>query len=249
MLMSLEERLKVFSELGLDNCLLLDFTSELMNMTPETFLKALVGLNLRMLIVGHDFRFGKDASGDTRYLLDFLNRRGLRGEVIPPVKVKGEIVCSSRIRELLLSGYLEEANHMLGRAFSVSGLVAPGAHRGRKMGFPTANLQVAPNRLLPKYGVYLAHSIIDSQEYYGLSNVGIKPTFSGESPLIEAHFFDADLDLYQREISVSFLRFLRAERKFSSPTELLAQMKLDEERGRKYLAELKNRAKTDRLFG
>lgn len=236
MLMSLEERLQAFSSLGMDGCLLLDFTPELAKMDPERFLSNFLNLGVKAFIVGHDFKFGKGAVGNTEYLLDFARRYGLIGEVIPPVRVNGEIVCSTRIRRLLKEGLLQQANAMLNRAFRLTGTVVHGDHRGRTLGYPTANLSLSPNRLLPKYGVYLVRCWIRNQEDYGLASVGVKPTFSATGPVVEVYLFDTCRDLYGETLSVDFLEFIREERKFSSAEELVAQMKRDEERGRRLIA-------------
>lgn len=236
LLMSAEEKLEFFSTMGIAGCLLLEFTPELAGLDPEEFLLRLTDLGAKTIIVGHDFTFGKGAVGNTDYLLDFAGRHGIDAEVVPPVTVDGVVVSSSHIRSLLQTGQVTKARQMLNRPFAVSAPVIHGERRGRTLGFPTANLRLPAERLLPKYGVYFVRCHIRGQEYYGLANVGVKPTFAPAQSLIEVYLFDTTEDLYGAKMTVEFLEFLRAERRFSSPAELVKQMKRDEEEGRRLLA-------------
>lgn len=236
LLMSAEERLEFFAKMGFTGCLLLQFTPELASMTPEDFLLHLLDVGAQYIIVGHDFTFGKGAAGNADYLLDFAGRHGINAEVIPPVLVDGVVVSSSRIRSLLRAGEVGKARQMLNRSFTVTGPVIRGDQRGRTLGFPTANLCLPAERLLPKYGVYLVRCYIRGKEYYGLANVGVKPTFSSAQSLIEVFLLDTADDFYGAEMTVEFLEFLRTERKFPSAAELVEQMKKDEAEGRRLLA-------------
>lgn len=236
LLMSADERLEFFAKMSLAGCLLLQFTPELASMAPEDFLLQLVDLGAKTVIVGHDFTFGKEAAGNIDFLLDFAGRHGVDAEVIPPITVDGVVVSSSRIRSLLQAGKVGKAKQMLNRPFTVTGPVIHGDHRGRTLGFPTANLCLPAERLLPKYGVYLVRCYIRGKEYYGLANVGVKPTFSSNQSLIEVYLLDTADNFYGAEMTVEFLEFLRIERKFSSAAELVEQMKKDEEEGRRLLA-------------
>ena len=182
LLTTVEERSAVFSGLGLDGCLVLDFNQELASMTPEEFLSLVKDWGARGFIVGYDFRFGAGAAGGTGEVLEFCRRHGLLGQVIPPVKVGREIVSSSRIRELLQAGDLAKANLMLDRAYMITGRVTHGARRGRLLGFPTANLELPANRLLPGSGVYLVRVFFDGRIHFGLANIGVRPTFSRTRP-------------------------------------------------------------------
>lgn len=236
MLMSLEKRCKFFEKMGIDGCLALEFTPELAQLPADKFLEQLVALGTKAFIVGHDFTFGAGGVGDTRFLLDYTKKNGIYGEVIPPVKYHGEIVCSSRIRDLLTAGKLAEANSMLNHPFRLSGQVQPGDRRGKVLGYPTANLSFPTHRLLPKFGVYLVRIILEGKEYYGLANVGCKPTFNHNGSLVEVHIFNFSAEIYGRILAVEFLKFLRAEQKFTLPSELQAQMVKDKKRGEELLA-------------
>ena len=253
LLTTVEERSAVFSDLGLDGCLVLDFNRELASMAPEEFLTMVKDWGAQGFIVGYDFRFGAGAAGGTGEILEVCRRHGLLGEVIPPVKMGKEIVSSSRIRELLLAGELAKANLMLDRPYMVTGRVAHGAHRGRRLGFPTANLEVPANRLLPGYGVYLVRVFFDDQAHFGLANIGVRPTFSGNRPetegrtetesqlktenppTTEIYLLDVAADLYGKTMVVEFLAFIRKEQKFPSAAALVAQMKKDEAAARRLL--------------
>lgn len=241
LLTTVEERCAIFGDLGLDGCLVLAFDRELAAMAPEEFLSMVKGWGAQGFIVGYDFRFGAGAAGGTGEILEFCRSHGLVGEVVPPVKVGEEIVSSSRIRQLLLAGELAKANRMLGRPYTVTGRVTHGAHRGRLLGFPTANLELPANRLLPGYGVYLVRVCFDDQAYFGLANIGVRPTFANSEPgkenrpSTEIYLLDVAADLYEKTMVVEFLAFLRRERKFPSAATLIAQMKKDEETARRLL--------------
>ncbi|HBG17046.1 MAG TPA: riboflavin biosynthesis protein RibF [Firmicutes bacterium] len=236
MLLSLDERCNYFESAGMDGCLLLEFTPELAQLPAESFLEKLVSLGTKALVVGHDFTFGAGGAGNTDFVLNYAYKNALYGEVIPPVKYHGKTVCSSRIRSLLTAGKLSEANGMLNRPFRLAGKVEPGNHRGKVLGFPTANLAFPSNRLLPKFGVYFVRVFLEDNEYYGLANVGLKPTFNHNTPLVEVHLFDFSQEIYGCILVVDFLKFLREERKFVSPNELVAQMVKDKKIGKQYLS-------------
>ncbi|NLM36497.1 MAG: riboflavin biosynthesis protein RibF [Firmicutes bacterium] len=237
LLLSVEERCAHFAALGIDGTLLLDFTPELAAMEPVPFLDCLLALGLRALVVGHDFRFGAGGSGDPGLLLTYLQKQACSGEVLPPVMVGGKIVSSSQIRTYLQQGQLEAANEMLGRPFSLSGMVGRGRGLGKVLGFPTANLSYPAGRLLPKYGAYFVRVIMNGEVYYGLANVGCKPTFDHCNPLVEVYIDQFSRQIYGEFLTVEFLHFLREERKFTSPEALKAQLLRDKKKG----AELRQR--------
>lgn len=237
LLMSLEERCHLFTESGLDGCLLLEFTPKLAQLTAEQFLEQLIALGLKALVVGHDFTFGAGGAGDTHFVLNYMRKQGLYGEVVPPVKCQGKIVSSSQIRAFLKDGQLAAANGMLNRPFRLGGTVRHGQGRGKHLGFPTANLTFPPHRLLPKYGAYLVRVIFNGEVYHGLANVGCKPTFNGTAPVVEVFIYDFSRLIYGEYLEVEFLEFLRDEYKFASPEELKAQLERDLKQGEKIWAE------------
>ncbi|HHZ19287.1 MAG TPA: bifunctional riboflavin kinase/FAD synthetase [Firmicutes bacterium] len=240
MLMNIEERIRIMAELGLDELLLLEFTRELSRMPAEEFCGRLLRLGVIGFVVGHDFRCGADRQGNTDFLRDFAARHGITAEIVPAVRLKGEVVSSTKIRNLLAEGKTEEANLYLGRPFSLEGRIGRGAGRGRHLGFPTANLEPELHRLVPRYGVYLVRATVEKEgTFYGLANVGVKPTFTEQPPLIETFLLDFSGDIYGRHMKVEFLAFLRPEERFASVDELIAQMKRDEEQGREIIAKIK----------
>jgi len=194
-------------------------------------LDQLISLGMKALVVGHDFTFGAGGAGDTNLVLTYMRQHGLYGEVIPPVRYRGKIVCSSQIRALLSVGKLTEANGMLNRPFSLAGYVRNGQGQGRKLGFPTANLTIPPDRLLPKFGVYVVRVILNGEDYYGLANVGCKPTFNYGRPVVEVHIAQFSGEIYGEYMQVEFLKFLREEKKFPSPEALQAQLQKDQRQG------------------
>lgn len=240
MLTTLDERGEILAALGLNGCLVLDFTPDLARLTPEEFLLAVKEWGARGIIVGYDFRFGAGAAGGTGDILAFCRRHGLLGRVIPPVEVAGETVSSSRIRCLLQAGRVKEAAAMLDRPYRITGKVVHGSQRGRRLGFPTANLDIPDGRLMPGYGVYLVQVFLGERRFFGLANIGIRPTFSGHSPTMEIYLLDTCEDLYDKILHVDFLSFIRKEQKFSSAAELVAQMEKDKETARR----LRNLAST-----
>ncbi|NLC53743.1 MAG: bifunctional riboflavin kinase/FAD synthetase [Firmicutes bacterium] len=231
LIMSMEERCAIFAEMGIDGVLLLDFTPELAALAPTCFLDRLLALGVRALVVGHDFTFGAGGAGDTNLVLSYMRKQGLHGEVVPPVKVQGRIVSSTRIRTFLQTGQLDAANAMLNRPFCLSGIVRRGQGLGKVLGFPTANLDYPSDRILPKFGAYFVRVILDKEVYYGLANVGCKPTFNHCVPLVEVFIDRFSREIYGESLTVEFLSFLREERKFASLEALKAQLLRDQKQG------------------
>jgi riboflavin kinase/FMN adenylyltransferase len=230
-------RRELMANLGLDALLEIKFDERFAALTPEDFFQIWLaeGLQAHAIVVGHDFRFGAGARGDFQLLqkLNLNNRMFI--EQMPAVAENGEIISSSRIRRLLAAGNIEIANKMLGYPFEIEGIVVKGEQRGRTLGFPTANVHLGPEFLLPAYGVYLVDFTVDGVLYNGIANVGVKPTFGVYRPLIETHLLDTDIDLYQKNARIRFLRFIRPEIRFSDSEALKKQMNEDVQAGRRYL--------------
>lgn len=233
-------RRKLLTEQGLDALLEVEFSESLAGLDPEIFLNTwlIEGLNSRGIVIGHDFRFGSGGRGDYRFLEQAAAERGILLEKIAPVIENGEIVSSSKIRQHLAEGRLEQANRMLGYNFLIEGEVIKGEQLGRKLGYPTANVRLEPKYLLPCYGVYLVRTFVDNQFYFGVANVGIKPTFGKYSPLVEIYLFEVEPDLYHKNIRVEFLRFIRPENRFAGPEALRGQIARDVEIAQGFLKEL-----------
>jgi riboflavin kinase/FMN adenylyltransferase len=219
-------------------CLLVPFTMEFARTEPEAFLEQLhrSAKKLQTICVGHAFRFGHNRGGDVQTILEFGKQRGVRVDVIPPVMVNGEIISSTVMRKAVLAGDLAKAERMLGRRFSVLGTVEAGDQVGRKLGYPTANLN-SHDEVLPPNGVYAVLARYSGAKLNGVVNIGVRPTIAtaeGERRL-ELHIFDFAEDLYGKTIEVFFVQKLRDEQKFDSPDALKAQISRDEVEARRIL--------------
>lgn len=227
-------RRAIFSELGIDGMLEIEFNRDVAALEPEEFFQSWVadGLRARGLVVGYDFHFGNKARGDFDLLKRLCEAGEIRIERVPALVIDGEVASSSRIRKLLAAGNLEAANRVLGGYYRLTGRVIHGEQRGRTLGFPTANLPLAPEFMVLRFGVYLVRMRVDGKEagageYYGLASIGVKPTFGDYDPLLEVYLIDAELDLYSREVTVEFLHFIRDEIRFPDAKALVSQMRQD----------------------
>jgi riboflavin kinase/FMN adenylyltransferase len=194
------------------------------------------------LVIGYDHGFGKGRSGDVETLTEIGQELGLIVDVVSPIRSGETPVSSSRIRKSLLDGNVEEARIGLGRPYCVRGLVIRGDGRGRKLGFPTANLFVPVNgKLIPPPGVYAVRGCLKRAEYDGAIHIGPRPTFTGSRPTIELHLLDFDQDIYGEEVRVEFIRHLREVRPFDSAAALVEQLKFDVEAARAALVYDRNK--------
>ncbi len=230
-------RRELLAKEGLDALLEVEFTHSLADMEPETFFETWMveGLNIRALVIGHDFRFGAAGRGNYQLLEQMAAENGIYLEKTVPVEEDGEVISSSRIRQLLAEGRIEKANRMLGYNFIIEGEVIKGEQLGRKLGYPTANIRLKPEYLLPCYGVYLVRLSVENHFYFGIANVGIKPTFGKSHPLVEIYLFDIEINLYHKIVRVEFLRFIRPENRFAGPEALRAQIARDVEAAQSFL--------------
>jgi len=217
---------------------------------PATFVERLVATGAAEIVVGHDFTYGVGRTGTVGSLRLGLEERGVKLQVIAPVAAQGLVVSSTKIREFTLSGRVEAAASLLGRPFDLDGVVVRGAGRGRKLGWPTANLHTE-NELLPGVGVYAVRARVREGEAWGpalggAANLGLNPTFREGSAqaggpgkpllMLEVHLFDLDRDLYGARLRVEFVRRLREERRFPGAEALKAQIALDVAEARSLLA-------------
>lgn len=230
-------RRDLLAKQGLDALLEVEFTLNLATLEPETFFETwlLEGLNIRAIVIGHDFRFGKGGRGDYQLLKRMADETGIFLDRVAPVQDDGEVISSSRIRQLLAEGRIEKANQMLGYNFMIEGEVIKGEQLGRKLGYPTANIRLKPEYLLPCYGVYLVRLSVEGVFYFGVANVGIKPTLGKYHPLVEIYLFDVEINLYRKTVRVEFLRFIRPENRFSGPEALREQIVRDVETAKSFV--------------
>ncbi len=235
------EKKEILAESGLDYAVFLPFTPVLASYTPRRFVEEiLVGrLGVKELVVGYDHHFGRGRAGDTDTLRALGSELGFEVDVVGPVG-SGEIpISSTGIRRALLEGNVVAAGEALGRPYSLRGLVVRGDQRGRRLGFPTANLEVRSGgigqKLIPPPGIYAVRGILRSGTYEGALHLGPRPTFRGSPPSIEVHLLDFEDDIYGEEIRVDFVQYMREIRPFDSQRALVDQMREDVEEARKVL--------------
>ncbi|RMG75091.1 MAG: bifunctional riboflavin kinase/FAD synthetase [Nitrospirae bacterium] len=239
LLTPLEEKLKLIEKTGIDAVLIIDFDREFSRVEPEDFIKGILvdKLKVKHVIVGHNYRFGKEKRGTTELLRRRGRRYGFKLTVVRNTKLGGHVVSSSRIRQLLAWGRVCEASSLLGRPYSIHGRVIRGAGRGaRVLSTPTANI-TTPNEIVPKEGVYAVRVELEGNHYDGVANIGTNPTFDGTQMSYEVHLFDVNQNLLGKELRVYFIDRIRGEKRFSSVEQLKTQIKKDIEVARAILKE------------
>lgn len=235
-----EERAVRIHSLGIDEVIVHPFNREVAATPARAFMEKLRRqLDLRRLFVGPHFALGRNREGDVAELRRLGSELGYEVKVLPPVMEGTEMISSSRIRLALTEGDVRLAANLLGRPYSVSGMVVPGDGRGRTIGIPTANLDTPPDRMIPKTGVYACQAEIDGRTYPAVTNVGVRPTFTDSqtvAPRVETHLLDHNEDLYSRKVSVMFIDRLRDEQRFSGIDALVEQIQADIRTARTILA-------------
>ncbi|HAM72327.1 MAG TPA: hypothetical protein DCM86_11845 [Verrucomicrobiales bacterium] len=232
MLYTNPQKLRTLQQLGVDVVLMIPFTGEFSRIGGEEFIRSLardIG-QLKSLSVGSEFAFGARRSGNVALLQKLGAELGFTVHGLAAVALDGETVSSTRIRQAIADGRLDEADQMLGRTWSLSGRVVPGKQLGRTLGFPTANLDTT-GLILPPTGVYVAHVVVEGVPHRAVLNIGLRPTVEGAAPAprVEVHLLGFNGELYGAELEVFFILRLREERKFASLEELRRQIALDVE--------------------
>lgn len=217
----------ILEESGLDACFIIPFTAKFAKMESQVFLEKLFSfINLKKIIVGYDFNFGKAREGSARLMEQEATKRGIDFLKMPAVKIDGLTVSSTMIRRLLFEGDFEKVGEFLGRPWTISGVVKEGKKLGHTLGFPTINLE--PDVLLPlRKGVYTCEVKLGDRTINGVCNVGINPTFEGTTLKVETHLFDFNEKIYGEQVSVIPEKFLRDETKFDSIDALKMQIRKD----------------------
>lgn len=228
LLSPLSEKVRIIRFLGMKHVVVLNFSEELFSLSPEEFAEEVLlrKLKAKFVVVGENFRFGKNREGDRERLVALGKRLGFEVFIQPPVISDGLPVSSTRIRRILKHGKVEEAWKLLGRPFKITGKVVKGEGRGRGLGFPTANVD-AENELIPKTGVYAVFVEAEGRLLKGVANIGYNPTFGGEKLSIEAHIFDFSEDLYGKKIGIYLIKRLRSESRFANVNELIKAIERD----------------------
>ena len=218
-------------QLGVEVLLLIPFTLEFASQSPALFIEnLLVGeINIRAVFVGYNYTFGRGGEGTPQTLVEAGKMYNFEVFVVPPVTVDGIPVSSTLIRGMLADGEVAEAKKYLGYYPFLEGLVVAGEKRGRTLGFPTANLHLEDGLTVPANGVYAVGVQVDGDDYLGVANIGVKPTFQGfgARPNLEVHLLDFHSDLYGKRIKVILTRRIREEKRFTSPGELIEQIRVD----------------------
>ncbi|MEX1134438.1 MAG: bifunctional riboflavin kinase/FAD synthetase [Acidimicrobiia bacterium] len=233
---TIEERLDLFAGAGVELVGVLDL-AEIRHLQPEEFVNEVLEQRLAMaaMVMGTDFHFGRDRAGDVDYLRHAGDRKGFKVDVVELQEVDG-VISSSEIRALIETGEVSAAASLLGSRFRLSNVVVHGDNRGRKIGFPTANLQPPGRKVIPGHGVYAAFALLRSERHQAAVNVGVRPTFGQSDLVVEAYLLDFNDDCYGETMTLEFVERLRPELKFAEVSELVEQMSVDVAMVRELLA-------------
>ena len=221
---TLQEKLALVERAGVEHAIVLRFDRELASLAPDEFIARLsTVMDIRRWVIGFDFSFGRGRTGNA----EWLRAHGHSVEVIPPFHFAGHELHSSEVRRLVTTGEVEVANRLLGREYSMAGPVEAGDRVGRRLGFPTANIGIEPNKLVPALGAYAGRAVAPEGAFVAALSVGYRPTFGGTQLRVEAFLLDFEGDLYQQRIELRFARYLHPDIRFPSPDDLVQQLKKD----------------------
>lgn len=240
LLNSLEEKIKLIQKSGIEHLLLLPFNEKMSLLTAEDFIQKVILEKIKPdhIVVGYGHTFGKDRCGDFIDLKNFAIEKKFKMTEVAPQKRGKSLITSEKIRELLTLGSLDEANLMLGYPYFFSGEVVRGNQIGKLIGYPTANIHLdEPQKLIPKNGVYICDVHWRNNTFYGMANIGFRPTLNGTQLTVEANIFDFDQDIYNETIQISLLHYLREEKKFGSLDLLKVQLLSDKDSSKLFLKE------------
>lgn len=228
LIMDNKSKIEYFEKLGVDVLGLFDFTEEIMKMSPTDFIKKLIKeFNVKGIVVGFNYRFGYKNIGDINLLERLSKELDFELHVMEAYAYNGEVVSSTIIRKYLLQGNVEKVSEMLGRPYSLRGIIVDGKKLGRTIGFPTANLQISKDVAIPKIGVYYTNIEIQGKKLKGITSVGNNPTVNGKNITVETYILDFKGNIYGETMRVHFIKHMRDEQKFKNLDELTAQLKKD----------------------
>lgn len=235
---TIEERAKLLEKTGLDYLIIHPFSKQFSRTTALEFVRDILvnRFNISKLIIGYDHHFGKNREGNIEQLTEYSHLYDFTVEEIPAQDIDDVSVSSTKVRRALAAGNLKTANDYLGYNFMLNGNVVNGKQLGGQIGYPTANIDVKEDyKLIPKTGVYVVKSSIENKTIFGMMNIGNRPTVNGNHQTIEVHFFDFYADLYDKNLTIDLIYFLRDEHKFESLEALVIQLKEDEATARNYI--------------
>lgn len=233
-----DQRARLLNEIGVDLVVSHPFDDAVRQIRASDFVDLLVDrLRLQALWVGEDFALGYKREGNIQYLMAQGLEKGFSVHRVDFLQADqlGNRISSSQVRQFLHEGDVIKAHEWLGRPYSVEGMVVQGDQRGRVIGFPTANIDVWQEQMLPRFGVYAGWAVVQGERFMAVTNVGIRPTFAGDAPTVEAHLLNFNRDIYGERMTLTFEGFLRPEQKFSGIDALIAQLKQDVQDGRSFL--------------
>src|SRR5690606_27918998 len=238
LLNTIEERTQLLENTGLDHLVIHPFTHAFSRLTALEYVRDILvnSLKAKKIIIGYDHRFGRNRNADIENLKEFGRTYNFEVEEISAKEIDDVAISSTKIRKALNDGDIDAANNFLGYNFMISGEVVKGKAIGRTINYPTANLKLKENyNLIPKNGVYVVQSKIDSEKIFGIMSIGTNPTVGGTEKTIETHFLDFNKDLYGKEISLEFLKFIRDEYTFNSVELLRQEIVKDENFAKQFL--------------
>ena len=232
MIDTMDEKIHLLEKAGIDNLIIHPFDHNFSKIRAKDFVEDILvnKLKIKQIIIGYDHRFGKDREASVEDLKKFGLDYMFNVNEIPAQEIDSIAISSTKIREAILTGEIKKCNEFLGRNFMLTGKVVYGEGLGKKMNFPTANIRIKENyKIIPKNGVYLVKTTLNSNIYFGMMNIGVRPTVGGKNKSLEIHFFNFKDNIYNKTVSIEIISKIRDEEKFSSIDELKIQLKKDEE--------------------
>jgi len=232
MIDTIDEKINLLEKTGLDNLIIHPFDNNFSKIRAKEFVEEILvkKLKIKEIIIGYDHKFGKDREASVEDLKKFGQDYMFNVKEIPAEEIDSIAISSTKIRDAILNGEIEKCNKFLGRNFILTGKVVYGEGLGKKIDFPTANIEIKETyKIIPKNGVYLVKTKINSNTYFGMMNIGIRPTVGGRNKSLEIHFFNFKDNIYGKNVSIEIIKKIRDEEKFSSIDQLKIQLKKDEQ--------------------
>jgi len=221
---TLQEQLALVESLGIEHAIVIRFDRALAGLSPQQFIDLVAtAMEVKRWVVGFDFAFGRERRGNA----EWLRANGHAVDVVPPFTLNGKELHSSDVRRLVTLGEMEEVTRLLGREYSMAGPVEAGDRVGRRLGFPTANIAIEPNKLVPALGAYAGRAVAEEGKFIAALSVGYRPTFGGTQLRVEAFLLDFEGDLYQQRLELKFVRYLHPDITFPNTDELVQQLRSD----------------------